>query len=89
MEEGLQLSGGLNIYTHHWCDQIFAPCLYVLFERGCLGNAAGRKNAGKWAGEWILVESTGVERLTRKKKKRSEVYQGVGRRRGGGGGQGI
>lgn len=64
----MQLSGSLNIYTHHWCDQIFAPCLYVLFERGCLGNATGRKNAGKWAGGWILVESTGVERLTRKKK---------------------
>lgn len=70
----MQLSGGLNIYTHHWCDQIFAPCLYVLFERGCLGNAAGRKNAGKWAGEWILVESTGVERLTRKKKKKGVKF---------------
>lgn len=36
------------IYTNlHWCDQIFAPCLYVLFECSCLGNAKTGKNAGK------------------------------------------
>lgn len=46
------------------------------------GTPRQEKMQGKEAGEWILVESEGVERLTKKREEdRSEVYQGGGKKK--------
>lgn len=84
VEEGLQLSGSLNIYTNFiGVTRSLLYAFMLCLNEVAWGTPQEEKMQGSRRENGYCSKSKGVERLTRKKRTGVKFIRGVGRKGGG------